>query len=232
MGQFVNLTSQDGFVVPAWVAQPDGAPRGAVVVLQEIFGVNSHIRAVADRFAARGYLAVAPATFARVQPDVDLGYSEADMGVGFGLKTAVEALPGAGAMPDIQAAIDYAAQHGGGKVGIVGFCWGGLLAWRSACSLKGLSAAACYYGGGIQNKLDLADRIKVPLLMHFGGQDSHIPPEAVQKIAERFEDRQDVEIHIYPGAEHGFNCTHRDSYQQRAAAHAHGNSLIFLAENL
>ena len=105
MGQFVNLTSQDGFVVPAWVAQPDGAPRGAVVVLQEIFGVNSHIRAVADRFAARGYLAVAPATFARVQPDVDLGYSEADMGVGFGLKTAVEALPGAGAMPDIQATI-------------------------------------------------------------------------------------------------------------------------------
>ena len=111
MGQFVNLTSQDGFVVPAWVAQPDGAPRGAVVVLQEIFGVNSHIRAVADRFAARGYLAVAPATFARVQPDVDLGYSEADMGVGFGFKTAVEALPGAGAMPDIQAAIDYAAQQ-------------------------------------------------------------------------------------------------------------------------
>ena len=100
MGQFVNLTSQDGFVVPAWVAQPDGAPRGAVVVLQEIFGVNSHIRAVADRFAARGYLAVAPATFARVQPDVDLGYSEADMGVGFGFKTAVEALPGASAMPD------------------------------------------------------------------------------------------------------------------------------------
>lgn len=144
MGQFVNLTSQDGFVVPAWVAQPDGAPRGAVVVLQEIFGVNSHIRAVADRFAARGYLAVAPATFARVQPDVDLGYSEAEMGVGFGFKTAVEALPGAGAMPDIQAAIDYAAQQGGGKVGIVGFCWGGLLAWRSACSLKGLSAAACY----------------------------------------------------------------------------------------
>lgn len=143
MGQFVNLTSQDGFVVPAWVAQPDGAPRGAVVVLQEIFGVNSHIRAVADRFAARGYLAVAPATFARVQPDVDLGYSEADMGVGFGFKTAVEALPGAGAMPDIQAAIDYAAQQGGGKVGIVGFCWGG-----AAHMARGLQPQG-FVGGGV-----------------------------------------------------------------------------------
>lgn len=118
-----------------------------------------------------------------------------------------------------------------GKLASVGYCFGGRLSFQTAAA--GLvDAAIAYYGGGIQNKLDLAERITVPLLMHFGGEDSHISPQAVQTIAERFEDRQDVEIHIYPGAEHGFNCTHRDSYQQRAAAQAHGNSLIFLSENL
>ena len=228
MGQFVNLTSQDGFVVPAWVAQPDGAPRGAVVVLQEIFGVNSHIRAVADRFAARGYLAVAPATFARVQPDVDLGYSEADMGVGFGLKTAVEALPGAGAMPDIQAAIDYAAQQGGGKVGIVGFCWGGLLAWRSACSLKGLSAAACYYGGGMTTADEVARQPQVPVLAHFGQHDHWISVDSVQAFARA---HPEVQVHVY-AADHGFNCDQRGSYDAAAAATARERSLAFFAEHL
>ena len=141
MGTMVNLTSADGTQVPAYVAQPKEAPKGAVVVLQEIFGVNSHIREVADGYAAEGYLAVAPATFQRVQPGVELGYSEADMGVGFGYKTAVEALPEPGVLQDIQAAIDHAAAASGGKVGIVGYCWGGLLTWRAACTLRGLSAA-------------------------------------------------------------------------------------------
>ena len=210
MGQFVNLTSQDGFVVPAWVAQPDGAPRGAVVVLQEIFGVNSHIRAVADRFAARGYLAVAPATFARVQPDVDLGYSEADMGVGFGFKTAVE------------------AQQGGGKVGIVGFCWGGLLAWRSACSLKGLSAAACYYGGGMTTADEVARQPQVPVLAHFGQHDHWISVDSVQAFAQA---HPEVQVHVY-AADHGFNCDQRGSYDAAAAATARERSLAFFAEHL
>ena len=144
MGQFVDLTSSDGFVAPAWVAKPEGTPRGAVVVLQEIFGVNSHIRSVADRYAASGYLAVAPSTFHRVQQGGELGYTGDDMQVGMGLKAAVEALPAPGVMPDIQAAIDYAAQQSGGKVGIVGYCWGGLLTWRSACLLQGRSAAVPY----------------------------------------------------------------------------------------
>ncbi|MGH8847356.1 MAG: dienelactone hydrolase family protein, partial [Polaromonas sp.] len=143
MGQFIDLKAADGFVVPAYVAQPEGQPRAAIVVLQEIFGVNSHIRAVTDRFAAQGYLAVAPATFERVKPGVDLGYTDEDMTAGFELKTAVSALPGAGVLQDIQAAIDHAAHAvlaSGGKVGIIGFCWGGLMAWRAACLLKGLSA--------------------------------------------------------------------------------------------
>src|SRR6186713_2426247 len=112
MGQFTNLTAADGFVVPAYVAQPEGKPRGGVVVVQEIFGVNSHIRAVTDRFAAQGYVAVAPATFERVKPGVELGYTEDDMKAGFELKTAVEALPAPGVLQDIQAAVDYAAKAG------------------------------------------------------------------------------------------------------------------------
>ncbi|RZI99001.1 MAG: dienelactone hydrolase family protein, partial [Rubrivivax sp.] len=135
MGQTIQLTSADGFTFPAYVAEPAGTPRGGLVVLQEIFGVNAHIRSVADGYAADGYFVVAPATFHRVKPGVEMGYTEADMNAGFGLKTAVEELPEPGVMPDIQAAIDHAAQ--GGKVGIVGYCWGGLLTWRAACTLQG-----------------------------------------------------------------------------------------------
>src|SRR4051812_36015069 len=147
MGAFVDLKSADGFTFPAYVAQPAGKPQGAIVVLQEIFGVNSHIRAVADGYAAQGFLAVAPSTFHRAKQGVELGYSEDDMKAGFALKTAVEALPAPGVMQDIQAAITHAAK--GGKVGIVGYCWGGLLSWRAACTLDGLSAAVTYYGGGM-----------------------------------------------------------------------------------
>jgi len=144
MGTMIELQAFDGTRVPAYEARPSGSPKGAVVVIQEIFGVNSHIRNVADGYAAQGYVAVAPACFHRVKPGVELGYSDADMGEGFGYKTAVEALPAPGVLQDIQAAIDHAAKASGGKVGIVGYCWGGLLTWRSACLLSGLSAAAPY----------------------------------------------------------------------------------------
>ena len=136
--QSIDLQAADGQQFSAWVATPEGPPRGAIVVLQEIFGVNPHIRAVTERFAARGYLAVAPALFTRVQPLVELGYSAEDMQAGMALKAAVEQLPGAGVLPDIQAAIDYAQERSGTKVVAVGFCWGGLLAWRAACTLHGL----------------------------------------------------------------------------------------------
>lgn len=127
MGTLIELQSADGTTVPAYEARPTGTPRGAVVVIQEIFGVNSHIRHVADSYAAEGYLAVAPACFHRVKPGVELGYSQNDMGEGFGYKTAVEALPAPGVLQDIQAAIDHAAKASGGKkVGMVGYCWGGL----------------------------------------------------------------------------------------------------------
>ena len=228
MGQFTNLNSADGFTVSAYVAQPDGKPRAAIVVLQEIFGVNSHIRSVADRFAAEGYLAVAPATFDRVKPGVELGYTEDDMKAGFELKTAVDALPGAGVLQDIQAAIDHASEISGGKVGIIGFCWGGLLTWKAACLLKGLSAAVPYYGGGMTAEDEIARQPQCPVMAHFGDQDHWIPMEGIEAFKKA---HPEVEVHVYP-ANHGFNCDQRASYNEAAAMLARERSLAFLAARL
>lgn len=226
MGQFINLQSADGFSFPAYVAEPSGKAKGGLVVLQEIFGVNSHIRSVADGYAADGYFVVAPSTFHRVQAGVELGYTEADMGQGFGLKTAVEALPAPGVMPDIQAAIDHASQAG--KVGIVGYCWGGLLTWRSACMLKGLSAAVPYYGGGMTAEADASRKPTVPVMAHFGDQDHWIPLDTVEAFKKA---QPGVEVHVYP-ANHGFNCDQRGSYDAAAALKARERTLAFFAKHL
>jgi len=229
MAQFINLTAADGFTLPAYVAEPVGKAKGAIVVLQEIFGVNSHIRAVADGYAAAGYLAVAPATFHRAQVGVDLGYTEADMGAGFGFKTAVDALPAPGVMQDIQAAIAYAGTAAeGGKVGIVGYCWGGLLTWRSACALSGLSAAVAYYGGGMTTAEESARQPTCPVLAHFGNKDHWIALDTVEafKLA-----HPDVQVHIYE-ADHGFNCDQRGSYNQAAAKLALERTHAFFAKHL
>ena len=228
MGQFTTLTAADGFTLSAYVARPEGQPRAAIVVVQEIFGVNSHIRSVADRFAAEGYLAVAPATFDRVKPGVELGYTEDDMTAGFELKTAVDALPGAGVLPDIQAAIDHAAQLGGGKVGIIGFCWGGLLTWKAACLLTGLSAAVPYYGGGITAESEIARQPQCPVMAHFGDQDHWIPMEGIEAFQKA---HPEVQAYIYP-AHHGFNCDQRASYNEAAASLARERTLAFLADKL
>jgi len=158
----VEIVAADGVRIPAYVARPAGKPRGGLVVVQEIFGVNRHIRAVADGYAADGYLAVAPSIFHRVQPNVELGYREQDLATGFGYKQKVDALPAPGVQQDLQAAIDWAAQESGGKVGVVGYCWGGLLSWRAACGLKGLAAAITYYGGGMTTPEEAARQPKVP----------------------------------------------------------------------
>ena len=226
MGQFIDLTAKDGFVFPAYVAEPAGTPKGAVVVVQEIFGVNSHIRSVADGYAADGYLAVAPATFHRVKPGVDIGYTDEDMKAGFALKTAVEALPAPGVMQDLQAAIDYAAKAG--KVGIVGYCWGGLLTWRAACSLNGLTAAVPYYGGGMTTPDEAARQPKVPVMVHFGEKDHWIPLESVQAFAKA---HPEVTVHVY-AADHGFNCDHRGAYNAEAAKLARERTLAFFQQHL
>lgn len=226
MGSFVQLTSADGFHCPAYVAQPAVQSRGGLVVLQEIFGVNSHIQAVVDGYAAEGYFVVAPSTFHRVRQGVELGYTEADMGDGMALKTAVEALPPPGVMADIQAAIRLASQ--GGKVGIVGYCWGGLLTWRAACMLQGLSAAVPYYGGGMTTPDEMARKEQVPTLAHFAEQDRWIPLDGVEAFRQA---HPSVTVHLYP-AHHGFNCDQRGAWDAPSAALARERTLAFLAQHL
>jgi carboxymethylenebutenolidase len=228
MGEMIQLKSADGTVVPTYVARPAVTPKGAVVVVQEIFGVNSHIRQVADGYAAEGYVAVAPAAFHRVKPGVELGYTDADMGEGFGYKTAVEALPAPGVMQDIQAAIDHAAQVSGGKVGIVGYCWGGLLTWRSACTLKGLSAAAPYYGGGVTTEAETARQPQVPVMAHFAEEDTWIPMDTVASFQKA---HPEVTVHTY-AAHHGFNCDQRGSWHAPSAQLARQRTLAFFKAHL
>jgi carboxymethylenebutenolidase len=226
MASFIELKAADGFVFPAYVAQPAGRAKGGVVVLQEIFGVNSHIRSVADGYAQEGYLAIAPSTFHRVKPGVEIGYTPQDMAAGQALKAAVEALPAPGVLQDIQAAIGHAAQAG--KVGIVGYCWGGLLTWRAACELTGLAAASPYYGGGMTTPDEIARRPKVPVLAHFGDQDHFISVDSVEAFKKA---HPEVEVHLYH-ANHGFNCDQRGAYDPAAAKLARERTLAFFARHL
>ncbi|MEY4735941.1 MAG: hypothetical protein RL302_260, partial [Pseudomonadota bacterium] len=193
---------------------------------QEIFGVNSHIRAVADGYAADGYLVVAPATFHRVKAEVELGYTPEDVSVGAALKAAVEGLAAPGVLPDIEAAIAFAAQAG--KVGVLGYCWGGLLTWRAAALLSGISAAVPYYGGGMTQPAEAARMPQCPVLAHFGERDHAIPVEGVRAFAVA---HPAVEVAIYP-AQHGFNCDHRGAFDASAAALARARTLAFLAQYL
>jgi carboxymethylenebutenolidase len=226
MGQFTDLRSSDGFTSPAYVVQPSGKARGGIVVLQEIFGVNSHIRSVADGYAKDGYFVVAPSTFHRVKQNVEIGYGDEDMKAGSALKAAVEGLPAPGVMPDIQAAIDHASQAG--KVGIVGYCWGGLLTWRSACLLNGLAAAVPYYGGGVTTPDEVARKPKCPVMAHFGDQDHWIPLDTVEAFKKA---HPEVEVHVYH-ANHGFNCDQRGSYNAEAAKVARERTLAFFAKHV
>jgi carboxymethylenebutenolidase len=226
MGQFIDLEAADGFQFPAYVATPAGRAKAGVVVLQEIFGVNSHIRSVVDGYAEQGYLAVAPSTFHRVKHGVDIGYTPEDMAAGSALKAQVESLPAPGVMSDVQAAVSHARQAG--KVGIVGYCWGGLLTWRSACMLGGLSAAVPYYGGGMTTPDEIARKPKVPVLAHFGEKDHWISMASVEAFKKA---HPDVEVQVY-AADHGFNCDQRGSYNAAAAKLARERTLAFFVRHL
>jgi carboxymethylenebutenolidase len=213
-----NLTSADGHHVEAYEQNPEGATR-CVVVVQEIFGVNSHIRSLVDRYAALGYRAIAPALFDRVEAGVELDYEN-------GLEKGLELLSATGdenAVRDIGAAVDHVAPTG--PVAVVGYCWGGLLAWLSAAELP-IQAAVGYYGGRITTYLDQAPA--VPILLHFGDSDASIPLEAVEEIRAAY---PDLPVHIYP-AGHGFSCDVRGSYHQESADLALERTLAFLDSNL
>jgi carboxymethylenebutenolidase len=222
MSDQITLKSKDGFELGAYRAMPAREPRGGIVVIQEIFGVNAHIRSVADGFAGEGYAVVAPQIFDRVERGVELGYAQADIMRGAGI--ARGQLKMDQTLLDLQAAVDAAAAHG--KVGVVGYCFGGLLSWLSACELDRVAAAVAYYGGGIAAQAER--RPKCPVMMHFGDKDAHIPLSDVEKITES---QPDAEIFVY-AADHGFNCDHRASYDAEAARLARERTLEFFARHL
>jgi carboxymethylenebutenolidase len=221
MGRWIELRPKGAGPIAAWRADPSSAPRGGIVVIQEIFGVNAHIREVTDRFAAEGYVAVAPAIFDHVEKGFDVGYDA---------ESRARAMPLVGkldfdqVLSDAAAAIAVASE--GGKVGIVGYCFGGTVAWAAAAKLSGLSAAVGYYGGRILSMQDLQPR--VPVLLHFGEKDAHIPIAEVRAFAAS---HPDVPVHIYP-ADHGFNCDHRASYDVASAALAQTRTLEFFRTHL
>ena len=222
MGQDIKLTASDGFQLGGYRADPTGTPRAAVVVIQEIFGVNHHIRAVCDRLAGAGYVAIAPSIFDPIEPNFQCGYSPDEIAVA---RKFVANPDWAAMLSDTQAAID--AVRNVGAVGIVGFCLGGSVAYAAATKLTGLSAAIGYYGGAIVRFAD--DIPEVPTQLHFGENDAGIPLTDVETIRSK---RPDVEIHVYPGAQHGFNCDERASYDKASADIAWPRSLDFFAKHL
>jgi carboxymethylenebutenolidase len=209
MGERIKLTSDDGFTFNGYRAAPEGAARGGVVVIQEVWGVNAWLQGVCDRFARHGYLAVAPALFDRIR----MGYESEDYANGSIRAVAPEEMKTFStdtALKDTQAAVRAASEAG--KVGITGYCFGGMISWRAAHAGLGLSAASGYYGGGVPNYIDLAPI--VPTEMHFGGRDTGIPLEQVEALRTRY---PDVGIYLYDHAVHGFCNSDRPSHFNEAA---------------
>lgn len=221
MGKTTQLKASDGHRLDAYVAQPSGQPRGCIVVVQEIFGVNSHIRSVADGYAADGYLAIAPAMFDRVRKGYDTGYSQPEIAAGVEI---MQKLDWNNAMLDVKSAME--AGKTAGKTGIVGYCWGGAVAWVASSRVPGLAAAVCYYGGAIPQFA--GEQPKCPVMLHFGESDHSIPIDKAREVAAR---HPEATTHYYP-AGHGFNCDQRGSYDEASARKARERSLEFFRRHL
>jgi carboxymethylenebutenolidase len=223
MGEHVTLRASDGHELDAYVARPSGAPIGGLVVVQEAFGVNSHIRSVADRYAEDGFLAVAPALYDRLERGVELGYSGEDMQRA--IATARQGNPDDW-VKDVAAALDYALRETGKKVGVIGYCLGGSVAWLAATRLEP-AAAVGYYGGYIANFA--GEKLKAPVMLHFGLEDQHIPKKEIdEKVAAA---HPEVPIFWYQ-AGHGFDCNNRASHNPEAAKLARERSLEFLKKHI
>ena len=235
-GHWVDIKAHDGGSFGAYVSTPPKAataPNGqgpGIVLIQEIWGVNQHIRDVADSYAMDGFTVFAPDIFWRQQPRVDLGYNEVDNPKAFAFMGALDrpntALDLAGTAAALRAhpAVNQ-------KIASVGYCMGGALSF--VCAASGIvDAAVCYYGGGIHTMLDRVPNIKVPMLLHFAENDGHIPMSAVESVQAAFKGRDEVRIDVYPGVDHGFNCWGRSMYNQKAAALARGRTLAFLAKTI
>ena len=222
MGTSIELNTSDGHTLGAYKATPVGSPKGGVVVIQEIFGVNQHIKNVTDEFAKNGFVAVAPALFDRTEKGLELGYGQDDFQKG---KETRGSLNDEGIQNDVQAAIDEASKAG--KVGIVGYCFGGYVSWLAACKCSGLSAASTFYGGGIHAKRE--DTPKVPVIFNFGDNDGGIPLSQVHDIKEA---NPEIPCYVYDEAGHGFCCDDRESYNQGACERAHKRTLDHFASHV
>ena len=226
----ISIPSHDGKAFDAYLSLPPKGTGPGLVIIQEIWGVNEHIRAVADQYALDGYVVLAPDVFWRQKPGVDLQYTEADTKFAY---QYMNNLDGPNAVADLMdtAKALRARPEVTGQIGSVGFCMGGRLSYALAAT-GAIDAAVCYYGGRIQDNLALAPSIQVPILFHYAELDDHIPPAAVQAVQGAFAGRGNAQFHVYPGVGHGFNCWGRPMYNQRAAALARGRTLQWLSEHL
>jgi len=222
MGKFIEVTAGDGHKLAAYIAQPAGKPRGGVVVIPEIFGVNSHIQQVTDGFAADGYLAVAPAMFDRVQRNYDTGYSQPEIEAGVAI---MQKLKPEQSILDVEAAAGEAAK--GGKVGIVGYCFGGTIAWLAAARAKGFTCAVPYYGGGMHGLIK--EQPKIPVMCNFGEADQSPTLAQAKEIVAA---HPEITAHFYPNAGHGFNCDQRGSWNADAAKLARSRTVEFFRKHL
>ena len=220
MGSRIELTASDGHTLSAYRADPQGDARGGIVIVQEVFGVNDHVRGVCDGYAADGYAVVAPAVFDRVEHGVELGYEGDDLTRGRELRGE---LGWDNPLLDVQAAV--AALRLAGKVAVIGYCFGGSVAWLAATRLEA-DAAVGYYGGQVADFIE--EEPKCPVLLHFGERDAFIPIESVDKIQER---RPDIPLYRYP-AGHGFNCESRKDYHEQSAKLARERTLEFIRQHI
>jgi carboxymethylenebutenolidase len=219
MGETISLTARDGHVLSAYEARPARRPRGGLVLAQEIFGLTRHIRRVCDGYAAQGYHVVAPAFFDRIRGGVALGYSEQDAAMGRELRSKIDWEQ---VFADVMAARDRVEDAG--KVAVLGYCWGGTIAWRSAAHVENVAAAVCYYGTLIAPHIH--EKPCCPVLMHFGERDPLATLEHAGQL--RTAHGAQVEIQVYP-ASHGFNCDEIPNYHEASAAAALRRTLDFLA---
>jgi carboxymethylenebutenolidase len=222
LGQHVKLTTADAHTLGSYRADPAGKPKGGMIVIQEIFGVNHHIRAVCDRLASEGYAAIAPAVFDRFVRDFECGYTPDEIAHA---RSYLGSLNWDHMVHDMAAA--KAELKNVGPVGVIGFCMGGTAAFVAACRIPGLSAAVAYYGGSILKFAD--EKPACPVQMHFGEKDEGIPLTTVEEIKKK---QPQAEVYIYEGAPHGFNCDERAAYRKDAADLAWKRTQDFLAKNM
>lgn len=224
MGNVIQVTTNDGHKLDAYQARGD-TPKGSLVIIQEIFGVNAHIRELCDRFASFGYNTLAPALFDRVERGIELDYDEQAFVKARQIRSKIDIDK---SLEDIKASVGVLAKLSPScRIGISGYCWGGTLAWLAATRLDNISATVCYYGGQIHEYID--EDPKCPVIMNFGENDTGIPLTTVDKIRKA---KANIPVHIYPNAEHGFSCDHRGSYNAKQANIAEQRTLAFFDEHL